>query len=434
MERILKTTPIIYPMKSFLLVCLFIIQPMQAFAQTLHVVFVADLQDKQFGLISLRDQDVIFKVVETINWGIGYKLQTTYLSPNNKNFTTDAVKKAINMLKTQPNDLIFVYYSGLGYYPSANNEASASSRSWFSNIFSRSATSVSNKAKSIRASDFPSFQLSEYQKNPLSLDDIANLITAKGVRFGMVMADCRNSFPSPLINDVASTIIMEDIRKLVLRKLFLESCGVLKVASAHQGESVYTHVFRTSSAFTTAFSSAFYEILLTTTFQTLKDVSLDKLLHKTQEIIETDPPNRGGLKGYVTPEKMPHALWKMNDCNASLKKKITPLPSYDQVPTIRDLEKAFKQLIGTENTADRAKQIEKLSTYFDKNASVKAIRYAQTDTLSRQLTIPIAEYLQGFEKPNPKLVSLRLHPIHIKRTEDFLLVTELFTEETWREW
>ncbi len=421
-------------MKASRILLLILMLPLGAFAQTLHVIFVADLQDKQFGKVSLGDQDQMFRVFETIKWGLGYKLQTTYLSPNSKNFTAEAIKKTIQTLKTQPNDIIFVHYSGLGYYPSANNESSTASRGWLSSFFSRSAASVPKKTKPFRASDFPSFQLTEYEKNPLSLDDVGNLIAAKGVRFGLVMADCRNSFPLPLINDVASTIIMEDIRKLVLRKLFLESCGVLKVASAHQGESVYTNVFRTSSAFTTAFSSAFYEMLLMTTFKTLKGVSLDKLLNNTQKMMEIGPVHQGGLGGHVTPEKMPHALWKMNDCNTSLKKIITPLPSYDQVPTIRDLEKELKQLAETENAADRAKQIEKLSTYFDKNASVKVTRYAQTDTLSRQATIPIMAYLQGLGKPNPKLMEFRLHPIHIKRTEDFLLITELFTDETWKEW
>ena len=420
--------------RSFLLILLFVKLPLGIYAQTLHVVFVADLQDAQFGMMSIRDQEAMTKVVETIQWGIGYKLQTTYLSPNNKNFTAEVVKKTINTLKTQPNDLIFVYYSGLGYYPSENKEATIASRNWFSNIFSRSAASVSSKAKPFRASDFPSFQLNGYEKNPLSLDDIADLITAKGVRFGMVMADCRNSFPAPLTTVVASSIITEDIRKLVIRKLFLEPCGVMKIASARQGESVYTNVFRNSSAFTTAFSSTFYEVLLMTTFKTLKDVSLNKLLNDAQKMMESGPVHQGGLGGYVTPEKMPHALWKMNDCNTSLKKIVTPLPSYDQVPTIKDLQKEFRLLIGIQNAADRTKQIEKLSTYFDKNASVKVTRSAQNDTLNRQATIPISEYLQGMEKPNPKLVEIRLHPVYIKRTDDFRLIKEIITEETWTEW
>lgn len=421
-------------MKASRILLLILMLPLGAFAQTLHVIFVADLQDKQFGKISLGDQDQMFRVFETIKWGLGYKLQTTYLSPNSKNFTAEAIKKTIQTLKTQPNDIIFVHYSGLGYYPSANNESSTASRGWLSSFFSRSAASVPKKTKPFQASDFPSFQLTEYEKNPLPLDDVGNLIAAKGVRFGLVMADCRNTFPSPLVSFADASMIIEDIRKLIIRKLFMEPCGIMKITSARRGESVYTNVFRSSSAFTTAFTSAFNEMLVMTTFKTLKDVSLDKLLNNTQTMMEGGSTNRGGLQGYVALDKMPHALWTLNDCNAALKKTIIPLPSYDHIPSTSDLEKELKQLIGTTNLPDRQKQIEKLTTYFDKNASIKVTRYAQTDTLNRQATMPIAEYLQGLEKPNPKLVSVQIHPVHIKRTDDFLLITSILVNETWTEW
>ncbi|MFN8354876.1 MAG: caspase family protein [Spirosomataceae bacterium] len=422
-------------MQSIRILLLMLVWPLGVCAQTLHVVLVADLQDKQFGMMSLQDQERMTKIVETIGWGLGYKLQTTYLSPNSRNFNAEAAKQAIQTLKTQPNDIILFYYSGLGYYPSATSETvAATSNNWLSRMFSRSAASASNKAKVLPANEFPSFQLNGYEKNPLSLDNVADLITAKGVRFGMVIADCRNTFPPPPTGFAESTVFMEDIRKLVLRKLFLESCGVLKVASVRRGESVYTNVLRTGSAFTTAFSSAFHDILLRTTFKTLKDVSLDKLLRNTQEIVETGTIALGGLKDYVTPEQMPHAMWTLNDCNASLRTIIKPLPSYDQVPTVWDLEKEFKQLIATDNTAERQKQIEKLSTYFHKTASVKVLRSAQTDSLTRQVTMPISDYLHDFVQKNAKLVSLRVHPVSIKRTDDYLLITELNTSETWTTW
>lgn len=72
-------------------------------AQTLHLIMVSDVEDKQFGRISLGDETSLMYIAETTQSYLNYQLRTVYL--NRRNFTAAAVRKVLDTLRTQPNDL-----------------------------------------------------------------------------------------------------------------------------------------------------------------------------------------------------------------------------------------------------------------------------------------------------------------------------------------
>lgn len=254
-------------MKTSFLVLLLALASSVSQAQKLHLIFVSDYENKDFGMISLKDEDMVGTMFKKVGKQIGYDLKTTYVNKNSPSgFTSEGVWAAVKDTSIHAKDIVVFYYSGFGVYT----------------------------AKSV----LPSLQLdnnsllsfSKYTELPL--DDIANFLQTKGIKLGMVMADCRNTmtdrYPTPLPRN---TEVRADRSKEILKKLFLgESCRILKIASSQKGKPVFA--IQKNSVFTYSLTEAFEDMLVA---KNLQDVSLDRFLARINTITKAFIPEYTGL-------------------------------------------------------------------------------------------------------------------------------------------
>jgi hypothetical protein len=364
----------------YCLLILLILWGVSAPAQTLHLIMVSDVENKQFGKTSLGDEYALLNVAETTRSYLNYQLNTIYL--NRRNFTAVAVRRVLDTLRTQPNDLIFWYYSGPGGYPAASQ------------------------------SQYPSFWLKDRKTMPLSLDEVALLLEQKKVRLVLAMADTRSKFPKR-IDQVLPMIISEDLRKLIVEKLFLSFCGVVKVASTRRGETAYTAIARGKSAFMSAFYRAFLRTLKITTLQTLPSVSLIQLLKDTQLNIQTE------LRSVLPPASIQRVTWQLMPCQAIiLQPFITPIRSFAGLPTQRSLDSLLNALTTKTLKSERKKTLSAISAIFTNDAVIK-IKQVQSNTELNEVTLSKEQFINRINQYNSQVKQYYFRSIDTKRSQDF---------------
>jgi hypothetical protein len=307
---------------------------------------------------------------------LDYKLNIVYL--NRANFTSKAVLKTLDTLKTQPNDLIIWHYSGLGFYPSASR------------------------------SKYPSFRLKDLKQRALSLDYVASLVAQKGVRLAWVMADLRNAFPKFKLVD-APLLAIEDIRKLIVEKLFLEPCGVLKLVSSQPNKPTYTNRRGNNSAFMFSFTRSFYDILNKTTVSTLRYVCVDSLLSYTQYGIENE------LKGGIAAHTEQVLRWELQPGSVALRASIKPARSFEGIPTQETLESLLNSLVVVVDKAKRQSIINSIRLLFDPDATIRV----STPNSPQPVQYSLKEFLQSLTNHNPKLIEYNFMPYDTQRNADF---------------
>lgn len=98
-------------------------------------------------------------------------------------------------------------------------------------------------------SEFPFLALNDKALTPLNLDEVARLIDAKENAFGFVIADCRDARATGEERQWPIRI-HEPFDKVICEKLFLQSCGTLKLSTSKKSQKTYTTPDDQSSAFT----------------------------------------------------------------------------------------------------------------------------------------------------------------------------------------
>lgn len=347
--------------------CVFFVAQLQA--QTFWAIVATDIEDKDLGIASLSDAEIMQKTFETAAWGINYKLQL--ISLNKRDFKSSVIRDKIKAIPAKPNDLIFFYYSGLGYYPPNS------------------------------ISEYPFLTLKDYEKDPISLDEIADLILSKKARFGTAMADCRNTLfdTTPV---VASTQVIEDIRALILKKLFLEPCGIVKVASAQKNERILSLKTPYSGSLFTAFFVDEFEQRLWGNLEEINGYSLDNLLSSTKNIADYNGQ---------------HPIWASYGCD--VKKQQAQKMSFETILSAATIQARFNEIVITENLKEKKKLIDQLGHYFAKDARVMV--YGDIN----QSQITIKQYLQSLLINTSQIKQIFLLPGGLKRTNDFILIKQI---------
>ncbi len=258
------------PMKILFLLFCFASVPFIANGQKLHLILTSDYEDKDFGMVSLKDEEMVSNMFKKISNQIDYRFSINYINKNTKEgFTQAAVQNALNDTSIRPNDIVIFYYSGLGAY------------------------TAKSALPSLQLENTGLLSLNKYTLLPL--DDVAAVLQTKNIRLGMVMADCRNKmtdrYPIPIPRN---TIVQEDRTKDILKKLFLgESCRILKIASVQKGKPAFA--IQRNSVFTYSLTEAFEDMLYA---KTLNEVSLDHLLARINMITKAFIPEYTGLSKY----------------------------------------------------------------------------------------------------------------------------------------
>ncbi len=218
--------------------------PENLFAQKLHLIMVTDNDDKIIGSGCQADFSKIMAEVHTIADAIGYAI--THYNVVGSSFIYENMVNVLDKLSVQPNDIIFFYYSGHGY-----NEDQ-------------------------RETNWPSMKFPE---GFFPFDMVNQKLASSSARLVVSMADCCNKhqgLQAPISEDLKIIETVDENQKKNYANLFLDSKGVVLVASCKRGQVSYTHPEKGSY-----FTSSFIESL-TYAINYAKDLNWETLLTDAQ--------------------------------------------------------------------------------------------------------------------------------------------------------
>ena len=366
-------------------------------AQTLHVLLVSNKTNTPLDLNNKFDEENIGMIATTASQLLGYSLKTYYLS--GADFTAAAVSQQVQQLPTTPEDMVLFYYTGLGYYPDR--------------------------------SPFPHLQLNGYQKAPLSLERVGELLMSKNVRLSIALADCRNTIREiPLIMGSPASI-NEDLRRVIVRKLFLGTCGHLTVASARRGQPVMARLPEEGrgSDFTFNLFQSF-GIILRSRFKAVHDISLESWLRQAESVTGLDTDGN----------KVQQPIWKLTPCPASRRSRLVAVPSYQHSLSALEVENQLKKILSPTSPSEQTALRTTTGRAFQKNATINLLRRpsVRPSELARAgpivpIRLTVEEYLRQLGPSADRIRDLEVDALSIKRTADFQYITSVTITEVWKQ-
>lgn len=378
-----------------LVILLILLTAPDGVSQTVHLIIAADVEDSEYGMASIKDEETISKTFAVVKEKLDYDLKTTYLEKNK--FKASEIKRVFTNLNTKPKDLVVFYYSGLGYYP-----------------------------KEIPNLAYPFLKLKKWQNNPLSLEQIAQLINAKTNVYGLAIADCRDAFPPEISRDLLLPLIVKEEweDKVIMRKLFMESCNVKILCSSSKGQKTFTTVGGLSSSFTSRFSNSFNHIINSMSVYELPKISFENLIQNAEMENLAGP--------FYHDPKTQTAIWKTFACNSIRRSLNTKFPSYDNTLNYSGLSDNLNSLTIESSIPKRERLLNKMKLGFVPNAEIKVERFKQGKrTPDKKLTTSLSEYFEMLQKGDPKLLGIELISDKIIRTPDYTKITSLTVQEMW---
>ncbi|RYF77299.1 MAG: hypothetical protein EOO39_04240 [Cytophagaceae bacterium] len=299
-------------------------------APMLHVLYVMEQEDPQYGLLNLRNEEAMSQIVSTVKWGLDYGMTTTYLTK--KDFTSSALKKAIAALKTSPRDIIMLYYSGFGLTP-PNPKAT-----------------------------FANWKLRDVAEMGLSVDVVETWLMAKQIHLSLIIADCS---AQQMINPIVAASIGPgpDLRKRVIKRLFVDNCGIVKMGSSLPSALSWANERSTFSIFTGGFSEAFGSLLLTSDPAKLPQITFAYLGQQTKGAMASSL--------YGLPYKQVPVV-EIKSCRRAVRSLIaSPVPGTSTDETLNGLLNAIAM---NRDSLQRAALVRQLSDYVTDDATVDVER------------------------------------------------------------
>jgi hypothetical protein len=223
----------------------------------LHVIYMLEQDDTTLGLINLRNEELMNQIIKTVEWGLAYSMKITYLSK--KEFTRAALSKTIISLKTTPRDIIILYYSGFGIMSTQNT------------------------------GNFANWKLQDAAVLGLSVGEVEKWLLAKNVHLRLLIADCSAQFVRKDNLEATIGIDQRDPRKQVIQRLFLTTCGLVKLGSSLP--LVPSWMDAQGSVFTKSLNSALQDLLLTNAPAEISTISFQSLNKRTENYM------KAGLSG-----------------------------------------------------------------------------------------------------------------------------------------
>ena len=309
--------------------------------QHLHVIYVLEQTDRAYGLLNLGNDQLMTQLVTTVGWGLGYPVSTTYLS--NADFSRAALKKTVLSLKTRPQDIILLYYSGFGVVPGTE------------------------------AGQFANWKLRDAALKGVPVAEVESWLTSKKVHLRLLIADCSAQLMSvPVLS--ALTGLVPDIRRQVIRKLFLGTCGLVKLGSSIPSVPSWVNQQQTGSVFTNGLHQAFQDLLLITNPANVSLVSF--------ELLRAGTENRVGNTFYRLPYSQKPVL-EQRSCRVGVRAAAPPTPPD---PLANETLNAWLNAIAhTPDSLQRAQLMGQLLARCPPAAPVQVSRYApQAPDAARQ--------------------------------------------------
>ena len=222
-------------------------------AQRLHIVYAYEQRTLDYGLVNLENDTLMTEVMQTVAIGLNSPLNISYVPRDN--FTRAGLRKTIDALRTTPNDVIILYYSGYGLTPTSNTV------------------------------NFSNWKLADVPTQGLPVSEVEGWLAARKVRLSLIIADC--SVQSGQLFRVAPRVRAmilpgPDLRKKIIQRLFRSTCGVVKLGSALPSVPTWVNAEYPGSVFTGSFHRAFGQLLQITDPSALPTVSFQQLKGMTE--------------------------------------------------------------------------------------------------------------------------------------------------------
>jgi hypothetical protein len=392
-------------------------------AQTMHLVLLSDVEDLKLGFQTLKDEERVVKFFDFSAQNLGYQFKATYL--NKQNFTAKAARQTIEKLATTPNDIICFYYFGLGYF--------------------------------LPNSQYPAFKVKKYQTAPLTLDNIGDALSAKKARLRLAFADCREDITfarDTIYTDLrASFSAKTDFTKPLLKSIFLDECGLIKVSATAPNEKatirktilakIHSRTLESSGTDTINNGAIFTHIFLNQmdrfldgNWENIPDANFQYILQGTRATFSFQSRTSNGR----TPPQTPN--WNVKSCQmpnmafaqmAATPARISPNLKYPVGDSL--IELAFNHLISLQKTEDRKAYSERLKDIFSQFAlageqgKVTSLVPTNGNNIGKkERPFSVDKYFKTLEIYNPKLTQIK-----VNKTKSFsATVTYIELTETWK--
>lgn len=258
---------------------------------TLYCIMAANLADSSIGescKVDVYNTTTFFSSAATF-----LRLPYKQININDKNFTLAGVKKAIQSIKADKNDIIVFAYSGHGF--SFQNDE----RYQFPQM-------------ALWKGDAPTRAF--IRKNTINMEEVYHLVKAKKARLNFVYSDCCNSFVN-FSRYEDSTVLLEgvgiDWKKANAEKLFIEATGSYIVSATQKGQMAAGN--SSLGGFFT--HSLLAELKSSVVAYPLKDCNWDYILNKSGER-SAQLAQRFICEGEPCSQRMIYTTW--NNCDKKI--------------------------------------------------------------------------------------------------------------------
>ncbi|GAB3947479.1 hypothetical protein GCM10028805_19800 [Spirosoma harenae] len=210
-------------------------------------------RELEFGRLNMENDSLMNLFVRKIHLELQYPMRISRLDQSN--FTRKALQDTITAMKTSPNDIIIVYYSGYGLPPTNP------------------------------ADNFANWRLSDMNKTGLPVSEVENWLRAKNVHLGVLIADCssqRIDHTPPAVPE-ATTVEGIILSQEIIKQLFLRTKGIVKLGSSTPSAPGYLNLaakvnkLNPGTLFTNALCTAFGSLLESSSPDILPGLSFETL-------------------------------------------------------------------------------------------------------------------------------------------------------------
>lgn len=373
-------------------------------AQKLHVLFVIENEDPDFGLLQLRNEADMLQILQTVEWELGYKMEVMHLSK--QKFTAADLQQAIVNLPTNEKDIVVIYYAGFGLPPS-------NKKGFFAN-----------------------WKLRDNPTNGLSVDEVAGWLENKQksqkLHLGLILSEysAQSIHSTQRVPDTLGVSMA--YRKQVVKKLFLEQCGIVKMGSSLPYEPSWVNKNHRASLFTESLVRAFERMLMPLDSSDLQYVSFRQFHAYSSSYInryfKDIPINQ-------TP------VLEIKSCEAStFSTGAASISDSLAVPT-KVVGGLLNSLAQNKDTLQRRKIKQQLAAYFTPNATIRVVRLYGMNRIPKPKEYALETYFDTIHLPSknpgtqeviPNMMYLYVGKIETDNTHSKRpLIKQLLVSEMW---
>lgn len=349
-------------MKTLLLVFFGFFISVSIYAQKLHVLFVIDNEDTNFGLLQLRNESDMIHILEIVERELDYKMEIIHLSK--QKFTANDLHQTIINLPTGENDIVVIYYAGFGL-PCPNK----------SNLFAH-------------------WKLRDNPAIGLSVDEVASWLEVKQkanqLHLGLILSEySAQSIHSP--NRVPDTLgTSMAYRKQVVQKLFLGQCGIVKMGSSLPYEPSWVNENHSAPLFTESLVRAFDKMLMPLDSSGLHCVSF-RQFHAHSSSYLTRYFNDIPISQTPTLE--------IKSCEGSTFRSGGGATSDSSAVAVKVLGGLLNSLAHNKDPLQRQQIKQQLAYYFTPDATVRVVRMYGMNRIPKPKEYTLGAYLDTIHLP-----------------------------------